>query len=343
MSSPTTNPHSGQTMTAALVETFDGPFMVREIARPQPAAGQVLVRVHASGTNPLDTKIRAGAAAHAQSPLPAVLGMDLAGVIAEVGPGVAGFAVGDEVYGFTGGVGGMQGSHAQYAAVDARLLAAKPANLTMREAAILPLVAITAWEGLFDRAAVHSGQRVLVTGAAGGVGHVVVQMALSRGARVFALARGNEDLGYLDRLGATAIDATRDVADYTAEHTGGAGFDLVYDTLGGVWLDAAFTAVRRFGHVVSCLGWGTHALAPLSFRQATYSGVFTLHPLLADEGRAHFGEILAATATLVESGQLLPRLDPRTFTLDTLDAAYAAVLGRDGTPRQRGKIAVSIA
>lgn len=332
---------SSPSMTAALIETFDGPFTLRQIARPRPAEGQVLVRIFASGTNPLDTKIRAGSAAHAQSPLPAILGMDLAGVVAAVGEGVAGFAVGDEVYGFTGGVGGMQGSHAQYAAVDARLLAHKPANLTMREAAILPLVAITAWEGLIDRAKVQAGQTVLVQGGAGGVGHVVVQMALARGARVFATAL-EADLAYVESLGATAIDGTRLAADYTDDLTGGIGFDVVYDTGGGAMLDASFRAVKRFGHVVSCLGWGTHALAALSFKQATYSGVFTLHPLLENEGRAHFGEILAETAQLVEAGKLLPRLDPRDFTLATLDAAYDAVLGLNGAARQQGKIAVTI-
>lgn len=324
-------------MTAALIETFDGAFVLRQIARPRPAKGQVLVRVLASGTNPLDTKIRAGSAAHAQSPLPAILGMDLAGVVAAVGDGVTDFVVGDEVYGFTGGVGGLQGSHAQYAAVDARLLAHKPANLTMREAAILPLVAITAWEGLIDRADVQAGQTVLVQGGAGGVGHLVVQLALARGARVFATAL-DADLAYVEALGATPIEATREAADFTD----GVGFDIVYDTGGGALLDASFRAVKRFGHVVSCLGWGAHALAPLSFKQATYSGVFTLHPLLENEGREHFGEILAQTARLVEAGKLLPRLDPREFTLGSLNEAYDAVLGLNRAARQQGKIAVTI-
>lgn len=328
-------------MLAAVVETLDGPFTIREIARPAPRAGEVLLRVVAAGTNPLDTKIRAGQAPHAHHALPAVLGMDVAGVVESVGADVSTFAPGDEVYGFTGGVAGLPGSHAQYLAADVRLLAHKPANLSMREAAVLPLVVITAWEGLIDRARIAPGQTVLVQGGGGGVGHAAVQIALAHGARVFATAF-DHDLAYVHSLGAVPIDARRDVESYVAEHTAGRGFDVVYDTLGGSVLDASFKAVARFGHVVSCLGWGTHALAPLSFKQASYSGVFTLHALLADEGREHFGEILATITDLAERGRLLPRLDPRAFSLAETDAAYDAVLGRNGAKRQQGKIAVSI-
>ena len=330
------------TMIAAVVETNDGPFHLREIARPKPGAGEVLVRIQASGANPLDTKIRAGQAAHAQNPLPAILGMDMAGVVEAVGAGVNGFVPGDEVYGMIGGVGGLPGSHAQYAAVDARLIAHKPANLTMREAAVLPLVAITAWEGLIDRAQIQPGQSVLVQGGAGGVGHAAVQIAMARGAHVFATALSEADLAYLAGLGAVAIDGAREVADYVAEHSGGRGFDVIYDTGGGALLDASFKAVRRFGHVVSCLGWGAHALAPLSFKQATYSGVFTLHPLLSGEGRAHFGDILSEVARIIEQGKFLPRIDPRSFSLATISDAYAALVSRDSATKPRGKIAVCI-
>lgn len=329
------------TMTAAIVESTNGPFILRELARPEPGPGQVLVQIAASGTNPLDTKIRAGEAPHAKQPLPAILGMDLAGIVVAVGEGVADFQIGDSVFGLTGGVGGLQGSHAQFAAVDARLLARKPDALTMRQTCVLPLVVITAWEGLIDRAQVQAGQTVLVQGGGGGVGHVAVQIALARGARVFATAFGG-DLEYVRGLGATPIDGSDETEAYVEEHTGGRGFDLVYDTIGGPVLDASFRAVKRFGHVVSCLGWGTHKLAPLSFKQATYSGVFTLHTLLADEGRAHFGEILSEASALIETGKLFPRLDPRVFSIKEIEAAYGAVLGQNGTVRQRGKIAISI-
>jgi NADPH:quinone reductase-like Zn-dependent oxidoreductase len=297
-----------------------------------------LVRIAASAVNPLDTKIRAGVAAHARHPFPAILGIDLAGTVAAVGSDVTAFREGDEVFGMTGGVGGVQGSLAEYAAVDAALLAKKPKNVGMREAAALPLIFITAWEGLVDRGAVRSGQNVLIQGGAGGVGHAAVQLALSVGARVFATGSA-ESLSYIQKLGATPIDyRATTVEQYVAEHTGGRGFDLVYDNVGGATLDASFNAITRFGHVVSALGWGTHALAPLSFRGGTYSGVFTLLPLLTGEGGAHHGEILREAAKLVEAGKLRPRLDPRRFNLSNIDAAHAAIEDRSA----KGKILVDI-
>jgi NADPH2:quinone reductase len=330
---------SRPTVKALVVERPDGPFQPVDLPRPVPAAGQALVRIMASGLNPLDAKIRAGAAPHARQPLPAVLGMDLAGVVEETGPGVEGLRPGDEVFGMAGGVGGLQGTLAEYAAVDAALLARKPANLSMREAAALPLVAITAWEGLVDRARLAPGWTVLVQGGAGGVGHVAVQLARALGAVVFATARADE-ADFIRSLGAEPIDRERTpVEDYVARHTGGKGFDVVYDTAGGAALDASFAAVRRYGCVVSCLGWGTHALAPLSFREATYSGVFTLPPLLTGEGRGHLGAILAETAKLAEAGGLTPRLDPRRFGLDAVAEAYGAMADRTAV----GKLVVSIA
>ncbi|RZL30091.1 MAG: quinone oxidoreductase, partial [Rubrivivax sp.] len=301
--------------------------------------GQLLVRICASGVNPLDTKIRAGQAAHARQPLPAVIGMDLAGVVEQVGPGLTGWQPGEAVYGLAGGIGGLQGTLAQYIAVDADLLARKPGRLSMREAAALPLAVITAWEGLVDRAQLRAGQTVLVQGGAGGVGHVAVQLARARGAQVFATVAA-DDAELIKSWGATPIDFRAEtVADYVGRHTAGRGFDVVFDAVGGAVLDASFTAVRRHGgHVVSILGWGTHSLAPLSFRAATYSGVFTLLPLLTGEGRAAHGRILAEAAALVDAGLLTPRLDARRFTLATAQRAHDLVASGAG----QGKLVVDI-
>jgi NADPH:quinone reductase len=329
---------SSNTMLAAVLDAPNAPFRIAPVPRPQAQPGQVLVRIGASAVNPLDLKIRAGQAAHARQPLPAILGIDLAGTVEATGDGVTAFKPGDEVYGMTGGVGGLQGSLAQYAAVDADLLAPKPANLGMREAAALPLIVITAWEGLVDRAAVHSGQKVLVQGGAGGVGHIAIQIARARGAEVFATGSAASQ-AFIEQLGAVPIDYRETpVESYVAKHTGGRGFDIVYDTVGGATLDASFNAVARFGHVVSALGWGTHALAPLSFRAASYSGVFTLLPMLTGEGRAHHGDILREAARLVEAGKLAPRIDPRHFALAAAGDAYRALENNDAA----GKIVVDI-
>ncbi len=327
-------------MRALLLESYNAPFTLTEIPRPVPSMGHVLVRIMASGVNPLDTKIRSGSAGHAQVTLPAVLGMDLAGVVEEVAPDVTAFKPGDEVYGMTGGVGGLQGSLAEFASVDANLLALKPSNLSMREAAALPLVVITAWEGLVDRAQVHAGQKVLIHAGAGGVGHVAVQIAQAYGAKVFATVSAAKK-SIVEAFGATAINyQTTPVEAYMAEHTSGEGFDIVYDTVGGATLDASFQAVKIYsGHAISCLGWGAHKLAPLSFREATYSGVFTLLPMLTGRGRAHHGQILREAAQLAESGKLKPLLHSERFTFETAMEAHQLV--ESGTAI--GKVVVDIA
>ena len=313
-------------MEAYIVEEPGGNFRKTDLQRPTLRPNHVLVRIKASGVNPLDTKIRAGKAVHAKQSLPAVLGLDMAGIIEEVGPDVTAFKRGDEVFGMVGGVGGLQGTLAEFIAADVNLLAPKPSKLSMRQAAALPLVAITAWEGLVDRAKVCAGQTVLVHAGAGGVGHVAIQLARAYGARVFTTVSA-EKKQIVESFGATPIDyRSCSVDEYVAEMTGGKGFDIVLDTVGGATLDSSFIAVKRYtGHVVSCLGWGNHSLAPLSFRGATYSGVFTLYPLITGNGRAHHGKILAQAAALAEAGKLTPFLNQKCFSMADINAAYTIV------------------
>lgn len=266
--------------------------------------------------------------------------MDLADIVESVGAGVTRFAAGDAVFNFTGGVGGVQGSLAEYAAVDADLLASKPAHLSMRRSAALPLAIITAWQGLVDRARTRSGQTVLVHGGgAAGVGHVGVQVAAVLGAKVFSTvsSSGEEVIrGY----GATPIDyTTTTVAQYMDACTDGEGFDVIYDTVGGSTRDDSFATARTYGrHVVSCLGWGIHKLAPWSFRAATYSGVFTLLPLLTGQGRAHHDDILREATVLIEAGKLVPLME--TITFDFVHAFEAHELV--GQRRANGRVVVSI-
>lgn len=312
-------------MRALIIENAETTqFRLGEIPRPIPLEHQVLVRIKASGVNPIDIKVRTGKAPHANLQYPAVLGTDLAGVVEAVGTKVASFKKGDEVYGLTGGVGGLQGSLAEFAAVDAALLALKPRNLSMREAAAVPLVFLTAWEGIVDRARVSKDQKALVIGGAGGVGHMAVQIALAQGANVFATASSAKH-PLIERIGAVPLDRNTPLEKITASYTQNKGFDVIYDTVGGTLLDEAFANIRPYGHVVSCLGWGIHDLKPLSLRSGTYSGVFVLLPLLTGIGLAHHGASLSQATQLIEAGKLHPLLDPRHFTLATAQAAHEAV------------------
>lgn len=312
-------------MKAYVVETINGPFREVKMPTPVPMDGQVLVRICASGVNPLDTKIRAGQAEHAKQPLPAVLGLDMAGIVEAVGPNVTEFHPGDEVFGMVGGVGGQQGTLADAIIADAALLGPKPRALTMRQAAALPLGIITAWEGLIDRSVVRAGQTVLIHAGAGGVGYAAVQIALAYGAKVFTTV-SDDKRSLVEGLGAVAISRQTSVEEYVAEHTGGEGFDIVYDTVGGTVLDASFLAVKRYtGHVLSCLGRGNYSLTPLSFRAATYSGVFTLLPLLTGKHRAHHGHILQQASKFAEQGQLKPLLAEQQFGSEQIADAYNQV------------------
>ena len=167
---------------------------------------------------------------------------------------------------------------------------------------------------------------MLVHAGAGGIGHIVVQLAAAMGAEVFATV-SPEKQEIVQRFGAIPIDyRSESVDDYVARHTAGKGFDIIYDTVGGTTLDASFAAVKHYtGRVVSALGWGTHSLAPLSFRGASYSGVFTLLPLLTGEGRAHHGEILRHAAKLADEGKLTPLLNKQQFSSSEIAAAHAEV------------------
>jgi len=222
--------------------------------------------------------------------------------------------------------GGLQGTLAEFVVANEALIAVKPKCLSMREAAALPLITITAWEGIVDRAKVQEGQKVLVHAGAGGVGHIAVQLAKAYGAEVFATV-SSDKRHIVEGFGATAIDyRALSTEQYVDLHTGGDGFDVIYDTVGGATIDDSFIAVKRYtGHVVSCLGWSTHSLAPLSFRGATYSGVFTLMPLLTGFGQAHHGQILRDAAALADAGKLRPLLNEKRFGPADIESAHALV------------------
>ena len=310
-------------MQAQIIRAFGGAEELGATTLPDPAPGpgEVLVQTAATSVNPVDYKLRSAGPPIAPA-LPAVLGCDLAGRVRAVGEDVEGFAAGDEVYGCVGGVLGMPGCYAEMVAADARLLARKPASLSLREAAALPLVTITAWEGL-DRAGVGAGQSVLVHGGAGGVGHVAIQLAKARGAVVSATVSSEEKAALARALGADhTIDYRSEPMDaYVARLTGGEGFDAVYDATGGSDIAASFQAARLNGQVVTIVSQYEADLTPMHIKGLTLHVVFMLIPMLHDVGRAEHGRILREAAALADAGRLRPHLDPRRFDLaNTADA-----------------------
>lgn len=328
-------------MKAMVVREFGGPEVLelREIPRPEPRAGQVLLRVKASSVNPVDTKIRSGMLAAIAPEAPVVLGCDVAGVVEAVGEGVTDFRPGDAVYGCAGGVKGCPGALAEYMAADAALLAPMPAGLSFEETAALPLVAITAWDGLMDRANVQAGQRVLVHGGAGGVGHVAVQLCAARGAEVWATVSGPEKAAIATRLGAAGTINYREqpVADYVQSVTAGQGFDVVFDTVGGDNVARCFEAAAVSGTVVSISTRTTADLSPLHAKGLSLHVVFMLIPMLYNRNRAHHGWILRELNALVAAGKLRPLLDDAKFSFADAASAHARLASGAAT----GKVVLS--
>ncbi len=319
-------------MKAVVIRQFGGPevFETAEVPRPATKPGHVLIRVAASSVNPVDYKIRSGVTPFAPD-LPAVLHGDVAGVIEEVGDGVSGFKPGDEVYACAGGVRGTGGALAEYMLADADSVALKPKTLSMAEAAALPLVAITAWEALIDRAKVGPGQTVLVHAAAGGVGHIGVQLAKWAGAKVYATASNDEKLAIAKRLGADAAINYRErtVRDYVDEYTGGKGFDVVFDTVGGDNFANSFEAAKLNGTVAAITG--LQKTGPIFLKGLTLHAVLMLIPLLHGVGRKRHGEILANVAKLVDEGKLRPLIDARTFGFSEAGEAHRRLESGEAT------------
>jgi len=313
-------------MKAMILEEYGetAAFKMAERPRPDAKPGHVVVRIAATSVNTVDTMIRRmGQEELPISPdLPAVLGMDFAGTIEAVGEGVTGFAPGDEVYGCAGGLGDLPGALAEYMPADARLIAHKPKSLSMREAAALPLVGITAYEGL-KRAQTRAGQKLLVHGGAGGVGHVAVQLARHAGAEVYATVSSAKQAAIVEGYGATAIDYTTEtVADYVGNHTGGAGFEVIFDSVGGANLTNSFEAAALNANIATTVSLLELDLAPAHFKGLSLHVVFMLIPMIHDYKREEHGTILADLAEIVESGALTPLLDEKRFGLEDVGAAY---------------------
>ena len=321
-----------QTMTAAVLPRFGGPevFEIRQVPVPPLGPSQLRVRVRATALNPLDGQIRRGDYADLL-PLPAIIGHDVSGVVEAVGAEIGEFAPGDEVW-YTPKIFGGPGSYAELQVADAEIVARKPAQLSHREAASLPLVGGTVWEAFVTRAQLQAGETVLVHAGAGGVGSVAIQLAKAMGARVLTTARARHH-AFVAELGAdAAIDHTRqDYVEAVLGLTDGRGVDVLLDTIGGDALSRSPFALAPFGRVVSIVdiaqpqnlleAWG---------RNATYHFLFTR------QNRAK----LDGLATLVERGLVKPVIGA-TLPLEQIAQAHE-LMESGSTHGLRGKIVIDV-
>ncbi|AHG93403.1 Alcohol dehydrogenase zinc-binding domain protein (plasmid) [Gemmatirosa kalamazoonensis] len=313
-------------MSAWTLREFGAPERFERTDAPLPTVrrGHVLIRVAATSVNPADLEIRDGRAAVLAPPAPMVLHMDVAGTVVAAADDVVNVDVGDEVYGCAGGLRDAPGALADYMLADARLVARKPDSLSLGEAAALPLAGLTAWDALRRKARVRRGDRVLVHGATGGVGHLAVQLAALDGAEVTATASSDAKLRVARELGATHVVNHRDepTARYVARYTDGRGFDLVVDASGGAALAESLAAARPNGTVVTVATRGAVDLGPMLRKGLSLHAVSTLLPLLTGEGRERHGAMLRELAATVDAGCLCPLLDEARFTFDDVAAAH---------------------
>jgi NADPH2:quinone reductase len=311
-----------------VIPEFGGPdlFEERDVERPEPGLGEVSVRVFASSANPIDTVLRANGSFAGLEP-PVILGADVSGVVEEVGPGVADFAPGDEVY-YTPEVfgPGSNGAYAEYHVAAADIVAEKPASLSHEEAAAVPLAGGSAYEGIVRRLAVQVGETVLIHG--GGVGSFAVQIARASGARVLASA-GTHNQDTLKELGAdVAIDySSEDVFEVALDDTGGAGVDAVFDTGGGDLVARSLQATRTFGRLASIVSLQGDLTPAYQLNQTIYGVLLTRERRRLDE-----------MTRLIERGQMRPVID-EVLPLNQVAKAHERLDSGHG----RGKVVLRVA
>lgn len=311
-------------------------FQKVEKERPKLKAGHMLVEVKATSVNPLDTMLRSSETPWSAN-LPEILHGDVAGIVIEIASDVDRFSVGDEVYGCAGGIAGIDGALAEFMLVDIDLMALKPKSLTMKEAAALPLVSITAWEALNDKLAIKSGDNVLIHGATGGVGHIAIQLAKHFGANVTATstARNMEQAAVLGADNLVNI-AEQSVKEYVNQYTDGIGFDAVFDTIAGENIQRSFEAARFNGAVATTLP--IENVLQVALKSLSFHSVLMLIPMVEGINRASHGKILTQVAALVDRGLIKPLIDDSDFTIWQVADAHARLESANAV----GKITLTI-
>jgi NADPH:quinone reductase-like Zn-dependent oxidoreductase len=313
-------------MRAVVQDAFGGPEVlhVAEVPQPAPIPTEVLVRVHAAGVNPVDWKTRTGkGAAGALGPLPFTIGWDVSGVVEQVGFGVTRFAPGDEVFGMPR-FPRQAAAYADYVTAPSRQLARKPANLSHVEAAAIPLAALTGWQAIVETARLEPEQRILIHGAAGGVGHLAVQIAKSRGAIVVGTAKAAQH-DFLRGLGADEL------IDYTTTRFEDevADLDVVLDLIGGETSLRSVSTLRRGGLLIVVPSGADQSV----LAEAEKHGVRATNIMVEPDYVA-----LEEIAALAESGHLRVEIDA-VFPLEEAAKAHEHGESRSG----RGKIVLSVA
>ena len=315
-------------MKAYQTQTYgsEASFELTEVPVPELSSGHILIEVKATNLNPVDNKLLRNDLG-VNPALPAILHGDVAGIVSAIGSDVTDFSLGDEVYACAGGFVGTAGALAEFMPADAQLVARKPRSLSFVESAALPLVVITAWESLIDSARVEPDEFVLIHGGVGGIGHVAIQLAKARGARVATTVSSAEAAKLASDLGADDVINYRaePVADYVQRLTDGQGFDLVYDTVGGSNFENSLQAVRNYGRVVTvytATDSTTVDLQTAFFKSAAVHTQNMSIPLITGQGREHHGEILQQAAELADAGQLKPLIDPHRFTFAEVNEAH---------------------
>lgn len=316
---------SDHTMRAVRFYAYGGPeqLVLEQVPRPEPQASEVLVRVYAAGVNPIDWKIRKGFFKNERPvPLPFTPGSELAGTVEQLGPGVTSFAIGQAVYGR-----GAKGAYADYAVIAVDQLSDIPAHIGFEQAASVPVGALTAWIALFSLANLQAGQKVLVHGAAGGVGNYAVQLASWKGAHVIGTT-SSKNLEFVHTLGAeTVIDYATIPFEQVVHEV-----DVVVDPLGGEIQDRSWPLLKPGGILVA-IGH------PSAEDMAAKYGVRTASTVLAQRvPPGHPTEALSEISALIESGFLLPQVG-KVFSLE--EAAQAQALSETG--HGRGRIVLHIA
>lgn len=311
----TISEYGAKTMKAMIIKEIGGTevFQLSEKAKPVAKPGHMVVEVKASSVNPIDTMLRSTELPWSAN-LPEVLHGDVAGIVVEVGADVGEFKVGDEVYGMAGGLNGVDGALAEFMLVDARLMAKKPKTLTMKQAAALPLVAITSYEALVEKMNVQAGDKVLIHGATGGVGHIAVQLAKALGATVTSTySPANKALA--KTVGAdNLVDRTSEsVSDYVQAYTGGLGFDKVFDPVAGDNIQKSFEAAKFNGHVATTLPIADPL--QIALKSLSFHSVLMLIPLNHGINHASHGRILTEIAELVDAAKISPIIDESNFSI----------------------------